>query len=68
MVFSLPRKGHSCPETASRERKPVGNKVFRPSGLPLVVEDLLGVRGLCLLRADLRHLLLCEQGTVVPLE
>lgn len=33
-----------------------------PSGLQMVVENLPGVRRLRLLRPDLRHLLLCQQG------
>lgn len=37
------------------------------SGLPLVVENLPGVWRLCLLRADLCGLLLCEQGIVLLL-
>jgi len=42
-------------------------RLFTLSGLPLVVEDLLGVWRICLLRADLCRLLLCEQGIVIPL-
>lgn len=58
MVFSLSWNGHSFPEAV-----PQGiMRLFILSGLPLVVEDLPGVRRICLLRADLRCLLLCEQG------
>lgn len=34
-----------------------------PSGLPLVVEEFPGLRGICILRSGLRHLLLRQQGT-----
>lgn len=71
-MLSLSQKVHSSPEPVEvvmqkREACGIMLRLFTLSGLPLVVEDLLGVWRICLLRAHLCHLLLCEQGIVIPL-
>lgn len=72
VMLSQSQKIHSSPEPVEvvmqkREACGIMLRLFTLSGLPLVVEDLLGVWRICLLCAHLCHLLLCEQGIVTPL-